>query len=61
LRFGGFWSPDPPCGRSGVATITRTRRADGSAAATSLSALMLLKQIQRRHSEKDMFFLEYRR
>ncbi|MEO2293276.1 hypothetical protein ABG885_08435, partial [Bifidobacterium longum] len=26
LRFGGFWSPDPPCGRSGVATITRTRR-----------------------------------
>ena len=23
---GGFWSPDPPCGRSGVATITRTRR-----------------------------------
>ncbi|WP_373088369.1 substrate-binding domain-containing protein, partial [Bifidobacterium longum] len=28
LRFGGFWSPDPPCGRSGVATITRTRPAE---------------------------------
>ena len=28
LRFGGFWSPDPPCGRSGVATITRTRRVE---------------------------------
>ena len=48
--FGGFWSPDPPCGRSGVATITRTRHSppssEGGLVAVAAQARRLRQRVR---------------